>query len=205
MAYMPPIEYFVLLDNAEQVIVEQFETYQKQTYRNRCLIYTEKGKMALTIPVSKPFGNHTKTKDLLIFNQDKWFIKHWRAIETAYKSAPFFLYYSDEVKLFFGGSFDRLIDFNLELTRLFCGLIGIDTTISLSAGYMQQTDANMDYRATLSPKRSGILDVFPAYTQVFGTKHGFLPNLSILDLIFNLGPESQAYISEVGKLSVPNR
>ncbi|RLD47457.1 MAG: hypothetical protein DRI88_06110 [Bacteroidetes bacterium] len=193
---MPPIEYFVLLHSSGQAIVEQYETYQKQTYRNRCLIYTEKGKMALTIPVSKPFGNHTKTKDILIFNQDKWYIKHWRAIETAYLSAPFFIYYRDEIEPFFKTPFERLLDFNMQLSQLFCRIIGIETTITLSEDYMKVPGDRVDYRTVLSPKKpENIIKEFPEYIQVFETNHGFIPNLSILDLIFNLGPESYDYIA----------
>ncbi len=194
---MPPIEYFVLLSCSDHSIIEQFETYQKQTYRNRCLIYTEKGKMPLTVPVSKPFGNHTKTKDILIFNREKWFIKHWRAIETAYQSAPFFLYYSDEVRMFYEGTFNRLIDFNLGLTRLFCHLTGVSTPISLSDDYADPSDVKQDYRTAFSSKKPHILKDFHEYTQVFSAKHGFIPNLSIIDLVFNLGPDSSAYISEL--------
>ena len=199
-AYMPPVAYFALLCHANIAVIEQFETYQKQTYRNRSEIYSEKGKMALSIPVSKPSGNHTKTKDILIFNQDNWYKKHWRAIETAYLPAPFFIYYSHEIKPFFEQPFKWLLDFNMQLTELFSRIIGLDTTITLSEDYIKTPEDKIDYRTTLSPKKSeNTLERFPKYTQVFETSHGFIPNLSILDLVFNLGPESHEYIATLSK------
>jgi len=195
-AYMPPIAYFALLEYSDTVIIEQYETYQKQTYRNRCEIYSEKGKMALSIPVGKPEGNRTKTKDILIFNQDKWYKKHWRAIETAYLSAPFFIYYKDEIEPFFQKPYEQLLDFNLQLTQTFCRIIGINTTIIFSDDYIKTPGNSVDYRTALSPKKQvGLIEKFPEYTQVFDLKHGFIPNLSILDLLFNMGPDSYDYIS----------
>lgn len=193
---MPPVEYFALLLQAGRGVIEQHETYQKQTYRNRSIIYTEKGKMILSAPVRKPHGNHTKTKDVLLFNDDKWFIKHWRAIETAYKSTPYFLYYSDEIEMLFKGGFDRLLDFNTYLTRLFCHLLSIDTPLSFSENYMK-SDTKSDYRTALSPKKQSVLKNFPVYTQAFSIRHGFIPNLSIIDLLFNLGPESHDYLQKL--------
>ena len=199
-AYMPPVAYFALLYNTDEAVIEQYETYQKQTYRNRCEIYTEKGKMALSIPVSKPSGNHTKTKDILIFNQDQWYKKHWRAIESAYLPAPFFIYYSDEIKPFFERPFKWLLDFNTQLTETFNRIIGLDTTISLSEDYIKTPKDKIDYRTALSPKKpENIIKKFPKYTQVFETGYGFIPNLSILDLVFNLGPESYDYITALSK------
>jgi len=198
-AYLPPIEYFSLLNTSKAIIIEQHETYSKQTYRNRCEIYTEKGKMPLIIPVSKPSGKQTITEDILIFNQDKWYVKHWRAIETAYKAAPFFLYYSNEINSFYNGTFHNLLNFNLELTKLFCQIIGIETELALSADYLKQVDTKIDYREAISPKKPNIITSFPDYTQVFSTNHGFIPNLSIIDLLFNLGPESYNYISDLSE------
>lgn len=180
------------------VTIEKFETYPKQTYRNRCEIYTEKGKTPLVVPVSKPNGNHTILADIQIFNQDKWFIKHWRAIETAYKAAPYFLYYSDEIKPFFNGSFESLLGLNVALTNHFLGLLGIEKNLTLSNDYIKFPETLTDFRATLSPKRDFQLEDVPEYTQVFELKHGFIPNLSVIDLIFNLGPESSDYLSRFG-------
>jgi len=194
-AYLPSVSYFALLNNAENIIIEQFETYPKQTYRNRCEMYTEKGKTSLVIPVSKPHGNHTKTKDVEIFNQDRWYIKHWRAIESAYQASPYFLYYKDELKSFYDGSHKKLLEFDLDLTRHFCKLLDIQKSISLSLDYIKGT--GIDYRQELSPKKPPIIHEFPEYTQVFDTTHGFIPDLSIADLLFNLGPESSDYVAQL--------
>ncbi|PLW97253.1 MAG: hypothetical protein C0591_06970 [Marinilabiliales bacterium] len=197
-AYLPSVSYFALLNNAQNAIIEQFETYPKQTFRNRCEIYTEKGETSLVIPVSKPNGNHTKIKDIQIFNNDNWYVKHWRAIESAYQASPYFLYYKDELKSFFDGSYKMLLEFNLALIRHFCNLFDIKTFIQLSSEYLKSAD--IDYREVLSPKKPPIIHNFPEYTQVFDAKHGFIPNLSILDLLFNLGPESRDYLSRLGEL-----
>lgn len=198
IAYLPSVTYFALLKNVDNAIIEQFETYPKQTYRNRCDIYTEKGKTSLVIPVSKPNGNHTKTADIEIFNYDKWYVKHWRAIESAYQASPYFLYYKDELKPFYNGSHKKLLEFNLELIMHFCKLFDIKTPISLSSDYIKGT--GIDYREILSPKKPPIIHNFPEYTQVFAARHGFIPNLSILDLLFNLGPESGDYVYRLGEL-----
>ncbi|MCB2209052.1 MAG: WbqC family protein [Bacteroidetes bacterium] len=196
-AYLPSVSYFALLNNAQNASIEQFETYPKQTYRNRCEIYTEKGKTSMVIPVSKPHGNHTKTADVEIFNQDRWYVKHWRAIESAYRASPYFLYYKDELKSFYDGSHKKLLEFDMDLISHFCKLFDIHTSIGLSSDYIK--DTGIDYRQELSPKKPPIIQDFPEYTQVFEIKHGFIPNLSILDLLFNLGPESGNYIYKLGE------
>ena len=197
IAYLPPVSYFAILHKADQVIIEQHETYPKQTYRNRCEIYSEKGKTSLTIPVKKPNGNQTKTSEIRIFNEDKWFVKHWRAIEIAYRTSPYFLFYGDELKMFFKGSYDSLLEFNMALIQYFCDLFNIQTPITISENYIENPETHLDFREILSPKKPSVINYFPEYTQVFNTKHGFIPNLSILDVLFNLGPESVDYISKL--------
>ncbi len=197
-AYLPSISYFALLKKAGNACIEQHETYPKQTYRNRCEIYTEKGKTALVIPVSKPNGNQSKTSDIKIFNKDQWFVKHWRAIESAYRSSPYFLYYKDELKVFYNGSHNSLLEFDLVLIGYFCELFDIKTSIKLSEDYIRIPDA-IDYREKLSPKKPHFIGSFSKYTQVFDTKHGFIANLSVVDLLFNLGPESSDYITRLSE------
>ena len=153
-AYLPSVTYFALLNNAENVIIEQFETYPKQTYRNRCEIYTEKGKTSLVIPVSKPNGNHTKTKDIQIFNNDNWYVKHWRAIESAYQASPYFLYYKDELKSFYDGSHKKLLEFNLALISHFCDLFDIKTSIKLSSEIIDKKYRYRLQRKSISQKNN---------------------------------------------------
>jgi hypothetical protein len=199
---MPPISFFVLLNNADKAIIEQHETYPKQTYRNRCEIYTEKGKTNLTIPVKKPNGNSTKTSEVCIFNEDKWYMRHWRAIEIAYSASPYFLYYGDQLKSFFNGEYESLLVFDLVLIRHFCEILEIQTPMVLTQTYIKKTNNNLDFRDILTPKQPAFFDKFPEYTQVFSTKHKFIADLSILDLLFNLGPESMDYISQLSLRSL---
>ncbi|MBE0650408.1 MAG: WbqC family protein [Bacteroidales bacterium] len=192
-AYFPPVEYFALLSSF-RVIIEQHETYKKQSYRNRCEIFSEKGTMPLSIPVTKPQGNHTSTKQVLLRNEDKWYIKHWRAIQSAYESSPFYLYYKDDLREFLSGKYDNLFDLNLKIILKVSDLIGIRPLISFTEQFEWETDNIIDLRNEISPKRENFIADFPSYIQVFSDRKGFIPNLSILDLLFNLGSESKAYL-----------
>ena len=196
-AYLPPVEYFYYLLKADRVFIEQHETYQKQTYRNRCEIFSEKGKMSLTVPVIKPHGNHTRTKDILVFNGERWWLNHWRAIEAAYPGSPFFLYYRDELEVFFTGHHDNLLKFNLSLVDVICKLIGISPAIELTHSFVKNPAGVTDMRFEISPKKPATIEKFPEYIQVFSDRHGFIPNLSIIDLLFNLGPDTADYLESL--------
>jgi hypothetical protein len=196
-AYLPPIEYFYYLLHSERIIIEQFETYPKQTYRNRCTILTGNGKLSLSIPVTKVNGNHTLSKDVLLFNDEKWQLKHWRAIRAAYTASPFFLYYADELEVFFTEKHAHLIDFNLKLTQMLCQMIGFYPEITLTTSFTKNAGNSIDLRNAISPKKGATLRDFPAYTQVFSDRNKFVPNLSIIDLIFNLGPETLSYLNRL--------
>ncbi len=134
-AYMPPIEYVALLLKYGTAVIEGEESYPKQTYRNRCRILTANGILNLSIPVNKPHGNNTKTKDITIINSDRWFTNHWRAISSAYSGSPFFLYYKDELQGFFNGSYDNLLEFNTTLTNEFLSLSCISCEIEHSNSF----------------------------------------------------------------------
>lgn len=195
-AYLPPIEYMAYLLTRENVIIEKEETYPKQTYRNRCCILTANGILNLSIPVSKPYGNNTKTKDVTIINSDRWFTNHWRTISSAYSGSPFFLYYKDEFQEFFTGSYNNLLEFNTKLTNELLTLIGINCKIVYSDSFLIPGQANLplDARYSINPKKEVESKNFEEYTQVFSTKFNFIPNLSIIDLLFNLGPETRGYL-----------
>ncbi len=201
-AYLPPLDYFAFLLN-HRVVVETHETYAKQTYRNRCYIATEKGKMALSIPVSKPFGNRTKIEEVSILNEEKWFVQHWKALQTAYQSSPFFIYYQDDLKPFFRGDYNYLFDFNIKLTKKICELIGFEPTLSFTTHFEKVPKNQIDLRSDLSPKHPPILSDFPSYIQVFSDRHPFFPNLSIVDLLFNLGPEAKGYLLDLNDETTP--
>ncbi len=205
IAYLPPIEYFMYFINCEEVELEAYETYPKQTYRNRCYIYEANGVNSLHIPVIKPFGNKSKTKDVLISYRQNWQIIHWRAICSAYSNSPFFLYYKDALEPFYQNKMYRLIDFNSKLIFLILQEIGVEKDIKLSNSFEKNIVNCIDFRINLNPKKKDkkILPEikYPVYNQVFDSKHGFKKNLSIIDLLFNKGPDTLEYIKECAKLS----
>ena len=197
-AFLGPIEYFYYLNLASNVIVEQHETWLKQSYRNRTIIVTDKGTLPLTVPVTKINGNHTKTKDMLVSFREDWPVKHWRSIETAYQNSPYFLYYSDKIKELFFSNAQNLVELNTALTKAVCEMIGIKTNINLSSEFVKTPAGNViDLRFKLSPKQPSTINAFPEYTQVFFDKQSFISNTSILDLLFCLGPESKGYLNSL--------
>ncbi len=195
IAYLPPVSWFSLLLK-HPVRIEQYETYQRQSYRNRCLIYSERGILPLSIPVSKPKGNHTLTSEVDLYNDGKWYLKHWRAIQSAYEASPYFLYYKDEFKDFYNDSFEKLFDFDIQLILKLCEIMEIHPQISFTDKFEKDPADTIDLRNTFSPKKP-LPYTFPGYIQVFSGRHGFLPDLSIPDLLFNLGPESKSYLAKI--------
>ena len=194
-AYLPPIQYFQLIAGAQRVFIEQYETYTKQTYRNRCEIFASNGKLSLTIPVSKINGNRTKIKDIAISEHKNWQINHWRAIKSAYNSSPFFLYYKDDIKNFFEKPFEKLLDFNTGLLMQILELIGVDKEIVFTESYNKTLEDILDYRNFFSPKKAIKNINIKFYPQVFESKFGFIPGLSIIDLLFNEGPNTLSYLT----------
>ena len=194
-AYLPPISWFSLLLN-HTVVLEKQETYTRQSYRNRCHIYSERGILPLSVPVNRPRGHRTPVTEVQIFNGEKWYLKQWRAIQSAYEASPYFLYYQDELKPFYNGNHHNLWEFNKQLTETVCELLGITPRWEVTTVYEKHPEKAIDLRSVFSPKKP-LNGNFPSYTQVFSDRHGFLPDLSIIDLLFNLGPESKSYLSRV--------
>ena len=188
-AYSGNIQYYSILSNFKEVYLEQYAHYVKQTYRNRCQILTANGVMNLTIPVDKVSGEKMLDKDVRISSTD-WQRVHWAAIESAYNNSPFFLYYSDDIRPMYERKFDFLLDFNLKLQEIITSLIGFDTKLVLTDTYTESNE--LDFREKLSPKYKGETPNFISlpYYQVFKEKFGFIENLSIYDLLFNMGNES---------------
>ncbi|MBN2638588.1 MAG: WbqC family protein [Bacteroidales bacterium] len=193
-AYLPPITYFAILMQYP-VYIENHETFPKQTYRNRCHIYSDKGLMTLSIPVTKPSGNHTQTNQVQILNLEKWHLKHWRAIQAAYESSPYFLYYKDDIAPYYQDNEISLFDFNKHLIYKISELIGFEPEIRFTEKFEKQPQNMIDLRNVIHPKTEHHLTSFPSYLQVFDSKHGFLPDLSIVDLLFNMGPETKDYLT----------
>ncbi len=198
VAYLPSIKYFALLNKYELVYIEKHETYPRQTHRNRCVIYSANGKLNLSIPVSKPSGRHTKTKDVEICYDENWQTTHWRAIESAYNSSPFFLYYKDDLYTFFSGKKTKnLLEYNINLINLLIRLINMKCKILYTDSFIKTYNSNHDYRNIFSGKEKYDRFDFPDYPQVFSYKYGFIPNLSIIDLLFNMGAETKNYLSRI--------
>jgi hypothetical protein len=189
-AYLPGLQYFSKLLHGN-VVVEQHENYVRQTYRNRCNILTANGVMSLTIPVVRQSGTRIKIRDVRIDYTDNWQRLHWRTINTAYRSSPFFIYYAGDFLPFYETKETFLFDFNCKMLDMLVDLTGLKTNITLSDSYCPQ-GGDMDYRSLVNPK--SILDdtgFSPVpYYQVFSSKFGFQPGLSILDLLCNEGNNS---------------
>ena len=189
--YLGNIQFYSKLVLFSEIWIEQHCHYTKQTYRNRCKIATANGVMALSIPTIKPATEKCKTKDIRIDNSQHWQQIHWRALEAGYNSSPFFEYYKDDFAPFYTNKFEFLVDYTFQLQSLVIALLELDCKVQLTDAYTTYDDA-LDYRDALSAKKE-IEDndfVISSYYQVFENKFGFIPNLSILDLLFNMGNES---------------
>lgn len=193
-AYLPPVSYLALCLHSDKVLIEQFETYPKQTCRNHCRIYGPNGLQTLSVPVVKVNGNHTLTKDIRIAPSIPWQRLHWRSIETAYNNSPFFLYYKDELEKAFVKKVDFLIDLNAMLLDIISGMLRVEIKTGFTEKFVDTPEGIRDCRESSKKKNIISNPAIPPYTQVFSPKHGFLPDLSIIDLIFNMGPESTGFL-----------
>ena len=200
-AYFPPISYVAAMLDKQVVVVEQYETFPKQTYRNRAVVATANGLLSLTVPVVRINGNHTYTKDMVICYNENWAVKHWRAIESAYNSSPYFLYYKDEVEAILNKQYIGLLDLNMDILSFVFKKLKVAKDIMLSTDFVLAEDVATieDYRNRFSPKNKEILQL-PPYDQVFEDRYGFQSDISILDLLFNLGPDSLGYLKEVVRI-----
>ena len=195
IAYLAPVEYYSVLAAAETVYVEHCDFYVKQTYRNRCNIAAANGLMGLSIPVEKLNGEKVLTRDVRISQHNDWQVQHWRSIESAYNSTPFFEYYKDDLFPFYTRTWEYLWDFNMEIQSKIFELLDLEPNIILTDNY--QTNLNVDIvdvRESIHPKKEIQLQNFKPYYQVFEQRFGFQPNLSIIDLLFNMGNEAQLVI-----------
>lgn len=199
-AYFPPISYVAAMVKSDSIVIELYETFPKQTYRNRTVIATANGLLSLTVPVVRTNGNHTYTKDMAICYNENWALKHWRAIESAYNSSPYFLYYKDEMEVILDKQYSNLIDLNMSILAFVFKKLKIKKEVILSDDYVLQIgEKTTDYRNAFSPKNKTILQLSP-YDQVFADRLSFQSDISILDLLFNLGPDTIAYLNEMTKI-----
>ena len=197
-AYFPSISYMARFLVEDEPLIEVYETYHKQTYRNRCRVMTANGVESLSVPVVKVNGNHTMTKDMVISPIEPWQHIHSRCLESAYKASPYFDYYYDYLKPIFEERFERLIDLNDAALQTVLKMLKLKKKIMHTTDYIRE--AENDLREAFSPKKAFEDDSFPSYYQVFSNKFPFAPDLSVLDLVFNEGPEAVEYLRKVTSL-----
>lgn len=194
ITYFGSVQYYSLMHLHNNVYIEQYENFIKQTYRNRCEVLGANGKIPLVVPVVKGRGPKILIKDILISYDTAWQRDHWRTIVSAYNSSPFFSYYMDEFKPFFHKKWKYLFDFNISIIDCLCSLTGIETKIKLTEKFEGIPEGAHNLRGGFTPKKrkTSYNNYFlpQEYTQVFSEKFGFVSNLSILDLLFNEGPYS---------------
>ena len=195
--YFGPVQWYQKLCRADEALIEYHETFSKQTYRNRCVIATTQGMQSLTVPVERisPSTLHpapSTIKDIRISDHGNWRHLHWNALMSAYGESPFFEYYQDDLRPFFEHRWDYLLDFNEAICETVCQLLDIRPHIRHTDSFVKDAPATVsDFREAINPKHPAPDPDFTPrpYYQVYQQKHGFLPNLSVLDLLFNMGPE----------------
>lgn len=191
-AYFGPVQWFQKLHRYDRCLIERYDNYVKQTYRNRCVIAATGGPQTLTVPIERYDGSKCLMRDIRISDHGAWRHVHWNAIVSSYGESPFFDYYADDILPFFERRWKYLYDFNLDITHTVCSLLDIRPVIEPTFDYIRTEDvAADDFRDSIRPKHplpDAAFEPRPYY-QVYSRKHGFLPNLSILDLLFNEGPE----------------
>ncbi|MDD4820099.1 MAG: WbqC family protein [Flavobacteriales bacterium] len=200
-AYFGSIEYYAAWVQAENPVIDIHENYQKQTYRSRAYIGGANGALALNVPVrhiGRGGVEHQNMVNATTSVEFRWAKEHFRSLETAYRTSPYFEFYEDAVKtLYFSDDVERLLDVNIKAHKIVCHLLGIDENFSTTEEYISTPNDAVDMRNAFLPKKSTETN-FEPYTQVFEVKNGFLPNLSILDLIFCIGGrEALEYLKNV--------
>lgn len=187
--YLPPISWFATLKSGEPTAIEVFENFQKQTLRNRCRIDSPNGSLALSIPIDKSnFSELGKclTRDIRISHQLDWRHQHWAAFETSYYNSPFFEYLQDDFRPIYEREWKYLVDLNETLIMKCLELLEIDTQPERTTDYQGLSISEKELRNPSVETKS--------YYQVYRHKHEFLPNLSIFDLLMNMGPEASLYL-----------
>ncbi|MGL2966255.1 WbqC family protein [Flavobacterium sp. XGLA_31] len=192
--YFPSISHFVALAKADMVTFEMEDNFQKQTNRNRMYIYSPNGIQLLNIPVKHSREAHQRIKEVRIENDFDWQKQHFKSLEAAYRSSPFFEYFEDAIAPVFQKKHEFLMDLNLETMSIVSNCLGLDFTYDESTEYFLEVDNKTDFRHLINGKKDNSL--FEPYTQVFGEKHGYLNNLSILDLLFNEGRHALDYLKK---------
>lgn len=194
--YLPPVSYFSALKaNDDTYVMEANEHFPKQTARNRASICSPNGALDLYIPVVKGSKVHTVIKDVKISYDFKWQRLHWLSLQNCYRNAAYFEYYEDELATFYHQPYEFLFDYNLALFEWILKKLKKPAEISFTTEYIKIPEPGQrDYRDRLNFKDPALLPPAKPYFQVFDDRNGFLPNLSIVDLLFSQGPQAKLYI-----------
>jgi len=198
-AYWPNIQYLYHILNADSIYIDIHEHFQKQSYRNRTKILTANGELSLTIPI-KRWIEHAPVKDIEISYAEDWQKQHWRSIISAYKNSPYFDFLEDELRAFYETEYKLLHQYNAEQLKWIVKAFRLKKNIYYSEKYME-ADSELDLREEIHPKKdikdNNVKEIIEIpYYQTFSEKMGFVPNLSVLDLIFNEGIKSHHYLIE---------
>lgn len=194
--YFPNIAHFAVMIQAEHISFEICDNYQKQTYRNRTSIYGANGKLDLNIPVIYSQKNRQLFKNIEIFNADNWQMQHLKSLESAYRTSPFFEYYIDDLLPLFHSKTMTLMDFNFKCLDIIFKCLQVPFHYDTTERYEQYPVGINDVRL-LANSRKEMSQNFKSYAQVFDDKHGFISNLSILDVLFNEGPNTELYLQSI--------
>lgn len=199
--YFPNIATFSMIVSSE-ICWEAEDNYQKQTYRNRSYICTDQGKHMLSIPIQHVGGNQgrQKYKSVILDDSEQWQRQHWRTLQTAYRTSPFFEFYEDEIAPLFEKSYKYLYDFNLETINTVCDCLQVDFPVDKTESFRLEPLGMDDKRVMVSAKRK-VSYKNNEYHQVFGDRHDFIENLSVLDLLFNEGTNALAYLRQFYNLN----
>ncbi|MCR5445802.1 MAG: WbqC family protein [Bacteroidales bacterium] len=194
-AYFPPVAYMAALARCAEAAIECKETFPKQTYRNRMVIVTAGGVRTLTVPVVRT--NHSRTDEVTVDYRQRWNVLHLRTLTAAYAASPYFLYYKDDVEALLMARYSRLIDLNQAVLQWLIDKLKIDCRFSFTDDYRPFTDGADDFRQRFSPKVPYDTSAWEPYYQVFEDRQPFVPNLSVFDLLMNLGPEAREYLMRI--------
>ena len=192
-AYLPPIAYVATMLQHTELLIETKETFPKQTYRNRTEIMTAGGVRTLSVPVIR--NNHSRTEVVGIDYKERWNIIHLRTLAAAYSASPYYLYYKDDLEELMTQRYDKLIDLNEALLKWILRLLKCDCQLLRTGDY--QKEYELDFRNTFSPKIPYPTEGQEKYYQVFSDRLPFTPNLSIIDLLMNVGPEAKDYLKRI--------
>jgi len=192
-AYLPPIEYFSYIKKAESVFIEREENYLKQSYRNRCYILSAGGPQLLTVPVYKGSFHKTPVKEIRIDYSKRWQHIHLRALSSSYESSPYFIYYFEIIEKIILSDYEFLLDLNMDLLKAILKMMKIETPVLYTSEFQPIGIYENDLRYKINPKKTSYYQQ-KKYMQVFDNDAGFVAGLSIMDLVFNMGPEAYKYL-----------